>query len=406
MATTRDLPLEERPDYPTSSPATYFAPAGRATPEQLTALSEFIENEPLFNAVLEAADGYVMVLNEQRQVLAANRSLLDALKENSSSCLLGNRPGEVLGCIHAHDGPDGCGTSKACESCGAAIAILDSQCEGRPINGECLATIRKNDKTESREFRVRATPVAMAGHSLTVLVFIDISGEKRREALERVFFHDILNTVGGLMGWSGLLECVDDLDPREAAQRILALSIRLKQEIENQWRLNQAESATLELNPETAPVERVLATLTMLFETHPVSINKTLDIDAPAPEATITTDVSLLTRVLANMIKNALEAIAENKAVRVWFEPIDGGGGAFHVRNPGVIPDAVARRIFQRSFSTKAETGRGIGAYSMKLFGEDYLGGKVTFTSHMPEGTTFSITLPPESPTPVVEAND
>ena len=47
-----------------------------------------------------------------------------------------------------------------------------------------------------------------------------------------------------------------------------------------------------------------------------------------------------------------------------------------------------------RSFSTKADTGRGIGTYSMRLFGQRYLGGRVDFTSEEPEGTTFTVILP------------
>jgi len=33
----------------------------------------------------------------------------------------------------------------------------------------------------------------------------DISHEKRRQALERVFFHDILNTLSALSNWTHLL---------------------------------------------------------------------------------------------------------------------------------------------------------------------------------------------------------
>ena len=51
-------------------------------------------------------------------------------------------------------------------------------------------------------------------------------------------------------------------------------------------------------------------------------------------------------------------------------------------------------RIFQRSFSAKADPGHGLGTYSMRLFAEQYLGGKVTFTTSKDEGTTFSLVLP------------
>ena len=51
-------------------------------------------------------------------------------------------------------------------------------------------------------------------------------------------------------------------------------------------------------------------------------------------------------------------------------------------------------RIFQRSVSTKAERGRGLGTYGMKLLGERYLGGEVSFVSTEEAGTTFSVRLP------------
>ena len=65
----------------------------------------------------------------------------------------------------------------------------------------------------------------------------------------------------------------------------------------------------------------------------------------------------------------------------------------FTVHNPEVMPKEVQLQVFQRSFSTKGEAGRGIGTYSMKLFGERYLGGKVAFVSSSSEGTTFRLAL-------------
>ena len=56
--------------------------------------------------------------------------------------------------------------------------------------------------------------------------------------------------------------------------------------------------------------------------------------------------------------------------------------------------DGIVPRIFQRNFSTKAEAGRGIGTYSMKLLGEDVLGGEVGFTSSEKDGTVFRLLHP------------
>ncbi len=71
-----------------------------------------------------------------------------------------------------------------------------------------------------------------------------------------------------------------------------------------------------------------------------------------------------------------------------------GREAAFHVHNDSVMPAEVQLQVFHRSFSTKATIGRGIGTYSMKLFGEHYLRGRIEFTSRASEGTTFNLYLP------------
>jgi sensor histidine kinase regulating citrate/malate metabolism len=105
------------------------------------------------------------------------------------------------------------------------------------------------------------------------------------------------------------------------------------------------------------------------------------------------TDRRLLKRVLGNMLKNALEATPPHGTVKMSCED-DGDVVSFLVSNPAVIPNDVQLQVFQRSFSTKGEAGRGIGTYSMKLFGERYLGGEVDFVSREAEGTTFRLRLP------------
>ena len=93
------------------------------------------------------------------------------------------------------------------------------------------------------------------------------------------------------------------------------------------------------------------------------------------------------------MARNAFEATPAGGVVRLSCER-DGRAVTLRVHNDGVIAPEVQARIFQRSFSTKAERGRGLGTYSMKLFGERYLGGAVSFVSTPEVGTVFSIRLP------------
>lgn len=107
----------------------------------------------------------------------------------------------------------------------------------------------------------------------------------------------------------------------------------------------------------------------------------------------IETDHHFIIRSLGNLIKNALEAI--NPGGKVSLTAKDYGDNVrFVVSNNGVIPKHIQLQIFNRSFSTKAKKGRGIGTYSVKLLIENYLKGKVSFISDEENQTKFIIELP------------
>ena len=103
------------------------------------------------------------------------------------------------------------------------------------------------------------------------------------------------------------------------------------------------------------------------------------------------------------MILNALEATPTGGRVKMWIDT-ENDHLVFKVWNDGVIPADIARRIFQRNFSTKAQAGRGIGTYSMKLLGEEVLGGEVSFTSDESHGTIFRLAHPIGEHTPTANA--
>ncbi len=68
-------------------------------------------------------------------------------------------------------------------------------------------------------------------------------------------------------------------------------------------------------------------------------------------------------------------------------------GAEFWVHSEPMIPRAAQLQVFQRSFTTKGP-GRGLGTYSARLFTEQYLGGRISFTTSEEEGTTFRTVFP------------
>lgn len=383
------------PEAPNSPPAvdTHFAPARRAAPDRLQREVEVARESPLVAFLLESLHGQVAILNEERQILAASPDLVEALGPHGGARFRGARPGEAFACVHAPEGPGGCGTSPACAHCGLVLTLLAALDGEGPKEGECHLSLRRGGQWEAREFQVTARRMRVEGHRLLAVAFRDISAERRRDVLERLFFHDIANILQGLHGWSeGLSE--GTVRTEDAARRIVLLSERLGQEVHSHRRLLQAERGRLAVAPSVLQGGLVLQEVQHLLERHPSAGGRRLSlVHAPGPGSFVS-DPDLLLRVVYNMALNAVEASRAEETVRLSFG-WRGDRPRFAVHNPGTIPDALRGRIFQRSFSTKAPHGRGLGTYAMKLFGENLLRGQVGFESGPATGTTFWILLPP-----------
>jgi signal transduction histidine kinase len=370
-----------------------FAHLERAGADQLDLETRAAKQSPLIKGVLEAVEDPLLVLNSHRQVLLANAQAIETLGQEIDAEAVGKRPGEMFECVHSNEGPGGCGGSEACLDCGALQAVLSARRNKRPETREFLLTLRRKTATEAAEYRVRAAPFQVGPHEFITVHFQDISAQKRREALERIFFHDVMNTIGGLRGWSETLVMMKDSNPESAEQRIVALSDLLVREILDQKVLLEAERGDLVPAFCNCRIGEVYEVVRDVLSENSVAKERTLEIASEEDSQTIVSDPGLLRRVLVNLVVNAFEATAVGGVVRVWHTR-RGGRVIFHVWNADAMAANVARRVFQRSFSTKAKKGRGIGTYSARLLVERYLGGQVTFRSTSEEGTTFLVELP------------
>ena len=340
---------------------------------------------------MDALPDLVLVLNRCRQVVFANESVLGLAGADDVTDVLGQRPGEVVDCIHARIGKGGCGTSKFCSQCGALSSILSALQQQRNVK-ECHILRNVNGRTEAMDLQVHSVPFDLDGELYTIFSVKDISHEMRRRALERIFFHDILNLAGGLKGLASLFK--EDVPPSLARDaEIFHISLEnLFEEVETQRQLMAAESGELCLElGEHAPRD-ILESVIETYRRHPLSYGRSLQLDSCSANFPLLTDASLLRRVVGNMVKNALEATRSGGTVNLACAA-GANGATFTVWNDAVIPEDMQLKLFKRSHSTKGK-GRGLGTYSMLLLSERYLGGKVSFESRDGEGTVFRITVP------------
>lgn len=376
--------MELKPD------PTRAALAERAAAGEVRRQSRLFSERMLLRILPEVVPCALVVLNAQRQIVFANDRFMDlAYPGKGRDQIYGLRPGEALGCIHASESPDGCGTTEFCSTCGAVGAILASQ-QGQAEVRECR--ILRGESSEALDLRVWASPVEIEGESFSVFAALDISHEKRRQALERIFLHDIHNVACGLSWCIGFL---DKAGPQERSRHlddIRRLCRELNEEIGAQRTLLRAESGELVSTQAKFGTLDLLNEAIDLYRSHPVAQGRVLCLDERAQDATVASDRVLLLRVVCNLIKNALEACREGQAVTVGCTAAD-GTAEFWVHNAGFMPREVQLQIFQRSFSTKG-LGRGLGTYSVRLLTERYLKGSVSFTSSAEFGTTFRVRCP------------
>jgi len=367
---------------------THFAPAERSTPEALRLEAEACLTHPVARFLMQALDGLVLILDVHRQVLATNERVMQ-LMDASEGSPLGRRPGELFGCIHVPESPGGCGTNHACAHCGAVLAVLKAQETGQAVHSECLLTLRHGELIESAEFEIVASPLAVEGYQFIAVVLHDLSAVKRRDALERLFYHDVANLMQGIRGWADLL-ATGATTSTGVAQKLAHLTDLLDRELKSHRAMAQAEHGQLKPRVRAILPLEILQDVGDLLGRHALARDRSVRI-LPTPDILIHTDPELLSRVVLNMAVNAVEASFMGDTITLSAE-MEGPSVCFRVHNPGEIPAAVQSRIFQRSFSTKGTSGRGLGTYAMKLFGESVLRGRVGFDTG-PAGTAFWIRL-------------
>ncbi len=363
-------------------------------------MGELIENQVSLKTIsymkdiLSSLSLVVFVINEKRQVVFANGQMLSKIGVSEAELLNGKRPGELLRCINSEKDPGGCGASESCKYCGILDTIVLSQKYNRKETSEAVLVLHNGYFQEQVDLEVTATPLEQPDGTYTIVSFVDISEKRRRQYMERIFFHDIINIAGSLRGVLDLIEGQELNEQKEFLKIASGLSEQIVDEIKNQRDMQMAEEGDLVVQEKTFLLREYLLSLSVHIQYHAVAVGKNICLAPRQMNVELNTDKALLGRVLVNMLKNALEETQKGGLVKYGWDFAGKNKIRIWVRNDGMMSDSVKAQVFHRSFSTKGK-GRGLGTYSMKLLGERYLRGKVDFTSDE-SGTLFFIELPYE----------
>ncbi len=361
----------------------------RASHDQIMRQYELLSAASPVADLLHAMAAPVLLLNPAWQIVFANDRVLEHFPTPDLNSILGQRPGELLDCTHTAARHACCDLPLVCPLCGILRALQQAQ-QGVAAVEDCRL-LRANGK--ALNLRVRATPITCLDIPLIVFTCLDIAEEKCRELLTQTFFHDIGNSVGIIRGATELLLTEKEREIKEKLRQMLLRAIRwLLQDVGMLQALLTAENGELQPRYEALDARALLQDLAELYATHQAAKDKHIHLRPEAEAVILWSDPRLLARVLGNLLKNALEATLPGGTVTLYCARV-GDAVEFQVHNQAVMPPEVQAQIFQRAFSTKG-SGRGIGAYSVKLLTEQYLHGTVCFQSQAGLGTIFTVTYP------------
>lgn len=338
--------------------------------------------------VADAIPEPVLVLDRNRRLVYANNSAHSYFGEDSSR--VGRLPGEIFGCSRAFSSKNHeCGSGKLCKHCGANNAIMESLLEIKSTK-EC--SILKEDG-DTMELKVVSTPLVIDDKFLLFVYIKDISDNKRKIVLERLFFHDIMNLLSGINGITDIIESSSDIAEFKELIPLMQMSIvSMTDEIRSYKMVSEAENSELKVKPTTTSTFSLLKEIQSLYSVSDVCHGKHIVIDKKSVDITFETDKTIIKRVLGNLVKNALEASSKGESVTIgsYFNEKE---VEFKVHNNSFIPEKIQAHLFHKNISTKG-VGRGLGSHSVKLLSEKFLNGSVDFISSENGGTTFSVTYP------------
>ena len=237
--------------------------------------------------------------------------------------------------------------------------------------------------------KIWTDPLVINDKKYVAVSIHDLKFQKTKLDFDKIFFHDIINTLQLLMGAIDSLKhdnssknTEDNITAVDTITKNLVFEIKshraLSQIQENEFKLQVSKFNLIDL------IKDIIAQFQSKYLNYKI-IYEGID------EITIQSDKTVLRRILVNLLKNAIEASSESDPVRI--QVMLGEKIKIWVKNKSEIPKNVLPFVFQQPVSSKGPD-RGYGTYSVKLL-TDVLGGKISFTSSPEKGTEFILELSP-----------
>jgi len=251
---------------------------------------------------------------------------------------------------------------------------------------------------------VRAAPNQVTGR---VAVFRDYTREAEVERMKNTFMsmisHDLRTPLGAIVGYADMLqEAVYGplSEPQlDVMERINANTQRLLSLVNNLLDQTQIEAGRLTFQISSFDPRKLLADMESVMGV--LAQSKDLQLVCRVADGfppSLSADRERLHQILVNLVNNAIKFTEQGK-VEVQIYRADADRWAIDVSDTGPgIPPAAQHYIFEPfrqvdDSITRAHTGVGLGLSIVKQL-TGLMGGEITLSSEVGQGSTFTIVLP------------
>ena len=224
--------------------------------------------------------------------------------------------------------------------------------------------------------------------------------DKLRKDVDAISRHDMKSPLNGVIGFSDLLLDGGDLstDQEKYARLIRKSGVTALHMLNLSLGLYRMEQGVYQLSPVNIDLIPIIQNVRNDSGAWLTGNRLTLAITLQG-RPTLATDSFfvlgeevLCYSVLANLIKNAMEASPEGGTVTIDLQE-SGGMGVAKIHNQGAVPKEIRERFFEKYATAGKISGTGLGTYSAKLIAEA-MGGIIRMNSSEADGTTITVTIP------------
>ncbi len=158
-----------------------------------------LEHDNLLQALIDTIPLVALIVNPQGGLYLINQTARNFVTVSDASYDNHNKfGGEVFGCIHAQDDPNGCTFGPFCNDCEPFIITLAALKGKTATKAKCKYLSKNPDGNRTLSFLISASPIQYFGETFAIVVVEDVSENEILEA--ELLKKEKLEALGTLSG--------------------------------------------------------------------------------------------------------------------------------------------------------------------------------------------------------------